>query len=178
MNPFEVLQDTIKPFLDGKKPPLHVGEVMNLWFYLSGLQQTVRGDQMSYNIVQDPELKQKLEDLINNVHKPIIQELKDFLAEENVPIPPTTPQKPISEFKNIPDGAKMTDQEIADLLSYNLLVGIMSAARGFTESIRPDVAMMFLKYQMRKAVFGVTLKDLMQRRGWLLIPPYYQNTPS
>ncbi len=33
MNPFEVFKDAIKPFLDGKKPPLHVGEVMNLWFY-------------------------------------------------------------------------------------------------------------------------------------------------
>jgi hypothetical protein len=49
----------------------------------------------------------------------------------------------------------------------------MSAARGFTEAVRPDVAMMFLKYQLTKATFGVTFKDLMQKRGWLKVPPYF-----
>ena len=30
---------------------------MNLWFYLIGTEQTLRGDQISYNIVQDEEFK-------------------------------------------------------------------------------------------------------------------------
>jgi hypothetical protein len=177
MNIFEVVIDAIKPFTDGDKPPLHVGEVMNLWFFLTGVEQTLRADQVSYNIVRDPELKEKLEDIINNVHKPMIQQLTDFLRNEEVPLPETTPQKPIGDYRDIPDGAKLTDKEIADLLSYNLVVGIMSACRGITEAVRPDVAMMFAKFQATKITFGLTLKDLMVKRGWLLVPPYY-NPPS
>ena len=173
MNPFEVLVDVIKPFLDGKKPPLHVGEVMNLWFYLTGTQQTLRSDQMAYNIVQDPDLKEKLKDVINNVHRPMIKELEDFLKKEGVLLPSTTPEKPLVDYKDIPEGARLTDEEIANMLAYNLVVGMMAAARGMTEAVRPDVAMMFLKYQITKATFSVTFKDLMQRRGWLLVPPYY-----
>ncbi|WP_313998077.1 DUF3231 family protein [uncultured Paenibacillus sp.] len=72
----------------------------------------------------------------------------------------------------------MTDEETANLLAYNLVIGIMSAARGFTEAVRPDVGMMFMKYQLTKATFGVTFKDLMQQRGWFsqttgVIQPYY-----
>ena len=72
----------------------------------------------------------------------------------------------------------MTDEETANLLAYILVIGIMSAARGFTEAVRPDVGMMFMKYQLTKATFGVTFKDLMQQRGWFsqttgVIQPYY-----
>ncbi|HUC94045.1 MAG TPA: DUF3231 family protein [Paenibacillus sp.] len=168
MNPFEVFKDAIKPFLDGKKPPLHVGEVMNLWFYLTGTQQTLRTDEVAYNIAQDAELKEKLKDIIEHEFG-----MEQFLRKEGVPLPPTTPEKPISDYKDIPEGAKLTDEETANLLAYNLVIGIMSAARGFTEAVRPDVGMMFMKYQLTKATFGVTFKDLMQQRGWLKVPPYY-----
>lgn len=51
MNILEVLIDAIKPYADGEKPPLNVGEVMNLWFYLTATVQTLRGEQVSFNIV-------------------------------------------------------------------------------------------------------------------------------
>ncbi|MFC0215383.1 hypothetical protein ACFFK0_23590 [Paenibacillus chartarius] len=59
MNITELFTDAIKPFLDGEKPPLNVGEVMNLWFYLTATEQTLRGEQVSYNIAQDMRLSQK-----------------------------------------------------------------------------------------------------------------------
>ena len=173
MNLFEVFKDAIKPFLDGEKPPLHVGEVMNLWFYLTGTQQTLRADQVAYNIVTDSELKKRLEDVINNVHRPMIQELEEFFRKEGVPLPPATPEKSIGDYRNLPEDARNSDEEIANLLSYNLVVGIVAATRGLTEAVRPDVAMMFAKYQMMKVTFAVTLKELMQSRGWLKVPPYY-----
>jgi len=173
MNLFELFKDTVKPFIDGDKPPLHVGEVMNLWFYLTGTEQTLRGDQMSFNIVQDPELKDKLEDIINNIHTPMILELKQFLRKEGVPLPDITPEKPIGDYRTIPEGARLSDEEIANMLAYNLVVGIMSAARGITESVRADVGMMFSKYQMMKVAYSLTFKDLMVKRNWIRIPPYY-----
>jgi len=173
MNPFEVLKDAFTPFMDGEKKPLHVGEVMNLWFYLTGTQQTLRGDQISYNIVQDKELKEKLKDVIYNIHKPIIIELEEFFKKEGIPQPKTTPEKPIGDYRTIPDGAKMTDEEIANFLTYYLVIGINGAVRGLTESVRSDVGFMFAKYQMMKVTFSLTLKTLMEERGWIKIPPSY-----
>lgn len=173
MNPFEILKSAFTPFVDGEKKPLHVGEVMNLWFYLTGTQQTLRGDQISYNIVQDEDLKEKLKDVIHNVHRPMITELEEFFRHEGIPLPSTTPEKPIGDYRTIPDGAKMTDEEIANFLAYNLVVGINAAVRGLTESVRSDVGYMFAKYQMMKVTFSLTLKPLMEEKGWIRIPPYY-----
>ncbi|WP_108670303.1 DUF3231 family protein [Peribacillus acanthi] len=173
MNPFEVLKDAFLPLLDGEKKPLHVGEVMNLWFYLTGTEQTLRGDQISYNIVQDEELKEKLKDIIENVHRPMVNELQEFFRKEGIPLPNTTPEKPFGDYRSIPDGAKFTDEEIANFLAYNLVVGINAATRGLTEAVRTDVGYMFMKYQMMKVTFALTLKELMIRKGWIKIPPYY-----
>ncbi|MFB9328034.1 DUF3231 family protein [Paenibacillus aurantiacus] len=173
MNLLEMLKDAIHPFGDGKKPPLHVGEVMNLWFYLTATEQTLRGEQVSYNTAQDQELRDKIEDVINNVHLPIREELKDFLRSEGVPLPNATPDKSIGDFRAMPENAKLSDEEIANLLSFNIVLGINYACRGLTEATRPDVASMFAKFQMKKAAFALTFRQLMTEKGWLLVPPAY-----
>ncbi|NOV01874.1 DUF3231 family protein [Paenibacillus planticolens] len=174
MNIIEILGDTIKPFLDGEKPPLNVGEVMNLWFYLTATEQTMRGEQVSFNITEDPELKEKLQDVINNVHRPIFTELTEFLKAEGVPLTEASPDKPVGDFRHIPEGSKLSDEEIASLLSFNLVLGINYGCRGMTEAVRPDVALMFAKFQMKKLTFAITLKDLLMKRGWLKAPPYFK----
>lgn len=178
MNLLEILKDAIHPLSDGKKPPLHVGEVMNLWFYLTATEQTIRGEQVSFNTVQDAELKEKIEDVINKVHNPIREELKEFLRNEGVPLPKATPDKPIEDFRSIPEGGKLSDEEIANLLSFNIVLGITYACRGLTESVRPDVAAMFAKFQMKKAAFSLTLRELMAKKGWMLVPPPYNPSVS
>jgi hypothetical protein len=174
MNLLEILNDAIKPLIDGEKLPLNVGEVMNLWFYLTATEQTLRGEQVSYNIVQDPNLKQKLKDVIDTIHGPILKDLYEFLKKEGVPLPQSTPEKSIGDFRNIPEGAKLSDEEVANLLQFNLVLGINYACRGLTEAVRPDVAAMFAKFQMMKVAYSITLKDLVVKRGWLKQPPYFQ----
>ncbi|MCR2805661.1 DUF3231 family protein [Paenibacillus soyae] len=178
MNLLEILKDAILPFSDGKKPPLHVGEVMNLWFYLTATEQTLRGEEISLNTAQDPELKEKIKDVIHNVHHPIRTELQEFLRDEGVPLPKTTPDKAVGDFRTLPDNAKLSDEEIANLLSFNIVLGITYACRGMTESVRPDVAAMFAKYQMKKAAFSITFRELMIKKGWLLVPPAYHPASS
>lgn len=173
MNFFQIAKDTFEQFTDDEKRPLHVGEVMNLWFYLIGTEQTLRGDQISYNICQDEDLKKKLDEVIHDVHFPMIQELKEFFNKEGIPLPSTTPQKTPGDYRNIPEGAKMNDEEIANFLAYNLVVGINAAVRGLTESVRADVGYMFVKFQMMKVAYSVTLKKLMDDKGWLNVPPFY-----
>ncbi|GFZ81523.1 hypothetical protein GCM10008018_29110 [Paenibacillus marchantiophytorum] len=175
MNILEVLNDAIKPFLDGEKPPLNVGEVMNLWFYLTATEQTMRGEQTSFNIALDPELKEKLQQVINDVHRPIFEELIAFLNAEGVPFTEPSRDKPVGDFRSIPEGSRLSDEEIASLLSFNLVLGMNYACRGLTEAVRPDVAAMFAKFQMKKLTFAITFKDLLIRRGWLKTPPYFKS---
>ncbi|MBB3114474.1 hypothetical protein FHS18_006595 [Paenibacillus phyllosphaerae] len=178
MNLLEMLKDAISPLTDGEKPPLHVGEVMNLWFYLTATEQTMRGEQVALNTVSDPELREKVMDIIHNVHTPIREEVKDFLRQEGVPLPQSTPDKSLGDFRQISDNAKLSDEEVANLLSFNLVLGINYACRGLTEAVRPDVASMFAKFQMKKAGFAVTFRHLMIQKGWLLVPPYYNQPPT
>jgi hypothetical protein len=177
MNLLEILKDTVVPFIDGKKPPLNIGEAMNLWFYLSATEQTMRGEQVAFNTVQDADLRAKLEDVINNVHLPIREELKGFLQKEGIPLPPATPEKTLGDYRTVPDPAKLSDEEVASLLSFNIVLGINYATRGLTESVRPDVGMMFAKFFMKKAAYAITLRQMMMEKGWLLVPPAYNPAP-
>lgn len=174
MNVMEIFADAVKPFLDGEKPPLNIAEAMNLWFYLTATEQTLRGEQVGFNTVQDPDLKEKLKDLANNIHGPMHKELTEFLQAEGVPLPDSTPAKPVGDFRSIPEGAKLSDEEVANLTSFNLVLGISYACRGMTEAVRPDVAAMFARFLMKKAAFAIPFRMLLQNKGWLRVPPAYK----
>lgn len=107
------------------------------------------------------------------LHSPMIAELQEFFKKEGIPLPKTTPEKVIGEYKSIPDGAKMTDEEIANFLAYNLVVGINAAVRGLTEATRMDVGYMFLKFQMMKVTYSVSFKKMMEDKNWINLPPFY-----
>jgi hypothetical protein len=175
MNVFETLKDTFAPLMDGEKTPLHVGEVMHLWSFLDNLEMITRIYQIAYNTTEDAELKDKLDELISQVIKPIVEELKAFLIKEGVPLPKNTPEKPLSSSaQKIHAGVKLTDEEIANLMAYNLVQSIRSTVLSITEAARVDVALMFGKFQMKKMNFSITLKPLMEKRGWLNEPIYYK----
>lgn len=176
MNIFEVIKSAFQPFLDVEKPPLHVGEAYYLWYYLIGTENTLRNDQVAYNIVQDDDLKKAIKDIMENVHLPMIKELTEFLSNEGVPLPQVTPEKPLGkDFIDIPEGARLSDEEIANQLVWATTMGIQIAVRGLTESTRADVGTMFAKYQMLQVTWALTMKQLMQKRGWLNVPPYFKS---
>ncbi|MDQ0973778.1 hypothetical protein QFZ31_003656 [Neobacillus niacini] len=174
MKVLELIQDIFQPFMDGKKRPLNVMEVSNLWFFLLGTETTMRNEEIGINLAQDPELKQILKDIKETVHIPIRDELKEFLMKEGVPFPQSTPEKPAVDFKDISEGAKLNDEELANLMSYNLAMGVNYASKGLTESIRADVGLMFSKIIVRKTTAGLIMKQYLDRHEWLRIPPYYK----
>jgi hypothetical protein len=174
MKLFDLIQDVFVPFMDGEKRPLNVMEVSNLWFFLLGTETTMRNEEIGYNLAQDPELKQILKDVRETVHIPIRDELKEFLMKEGVPFPQSTPEKPVGDFKSIPEGAKLDDEKMANLMSYNLAMGVNYAAKGLTESIRADVGLIFSKIILKKTTAGLTVKQYLDRHEWLRIPPYYK----
>ncbi|WP_191963100.1 DUF3231 family protein [Virgibacillus necropolis] len=42
-----------------------------------------------------------------------------------------------------------------------------------SQCLRTDVALMFLKFQTDKLAIALKTKDLMMKRGWLKVPPFY-----
>lgn len=94
--------------------------------------------------------------------------------KEGVPFPKTTPVKPAGDFKDIPEGAKLNDEEMANLMSYNLAMGVNYASKGLTESIRADVGLIFSKIILRKTTAGLIMKQYLDRHEWLQIAPYYK----
>lgn len=175
MKLFDLIHDVFEPFMDGKKRPLNVMEVSNLWFFLLGTVTTMRNEEIGYNIAQDPELKQILKDVRDTVHIPIREELREFLMKEGIPLPPSTPEKPVGDYRDIPEGAKLNDEELANLMSYNLAMGVNYASKGLTESIRADVGLLFSKIILRKTKASLTVKQYLERHEWLRIPPYYKS---
>lgn len=175
MSILELLKDMITPYTDGEKPPLHIGEAYHLWYYLAGVDHIIRCEQVAYNTAHDEELKTAVEDLITNIHKPMREELLTFLQSEGVPIPPSTPEKPLNgPFLNIPEGAVLSDEEVANLIAWAIVTGIQIGVRGLTESLRPDVAAMFAKNQIMHLTWSITMKNLMHKKGWIKLPPPYQ----
>ncbi|RXT05184.1 DUF3231 family protein [Ammoniphilus sp. CFH 90114] len=169
----DVIKSAFAPYMDGEKPPLHIGEAFNLWYYYSGVVQSKRATEVGFNTTQDEELKKVLEDLMRNVHDPILRELTEFLRNEAVSLPQTTPEKPtVGDFKDIPEGVKLTDVEIANSINWNELMGIQIATRGIIESTRADVGAMFARFQVMKLTWALTMKQLLQKREWISIPPY------
>ena len=171
---FEVIHDAFEPFIDGEKRPLNVMEVSNLWFFLLGTETTLRNEELGINLAQDPELKRILKETRETLHIPIRDELIEYLKKEGIPLPNSTPEKPLGEFQSIPDGAKLNDEELANLMSFNLAQGVTFAAKGLSESIRADVGLIFSKIIYRKTMAGLVVKQYLEQREWLRIPPYYK----
>ncbi|ARU61182.1 hypothetical protein CBW65_09150 [Tumebacillus avium] len=173
MNLFEVLKDSFAPLVDGEKPPLHVGEAFHMWAYLAGSEETMRCEGVFENVVSDPELREKLHELRIEIHGTIIEDLKELLLKEGVELPPESESIPQLGSVDVPFGARPTDAQVANLIMFNLNQGIDYASRYLTNSLRADVAYLFVKIFMKKVTFAATFKPLMIKNGWLKTPPPY-----
>jgi hypothetical protein len=172
-NVFEALSDVVKSLVDEEpKPPLHVGEAMSCWTYLTILEEAVMLEQVGLNTTTDPELKQFLEKTMAAASSQA-RRLKDFLQREGVPLPPVSEPKPLSNPNAVPLGAKLTDDEIANVVSVKLAGSITTCATSASQSTRNDVGMMFIEFQHETMVYGTMIKTLMRKRGWLKVPPFY-----
>jgi hypothetical protein len=174
VNILELVKDVLKSYSQVDNTPLHVGEVMNLWTMLTATENFLNCEQVTLNKVQDTELKAKMNDLINNYHKPVIEQIKQILLNEGVELPQEPVEKPQIESMDIPPGTKMTDEELANLVVFNLVWAIKFCSRGLVEAIRADVGNLFVQLIIQKSAFAATLKDLMAQKGWLKMPPSYK----
>ena len=173
MNVIELVSDIFTNYKQTNNSPLHVGEVMNLWTFLTATENFTNSEEITLNTVEDQDLKKKMNELVENYHKPIINEIKTLLLKEGVELPQGPSEKPDLKL-NLPAGGKMTDEEVANFVVFNLVWAINFCARGLTEAVRADVGTLFVKAIVQKAGFSLTLKQLMTDKGWLHVPPQYK----
>lgn len=159
--------------LEEPKIPLHVGEVMNVWAYYTFLDEAKRYSVLAMNHTSDNELAHLLEDIIYGLEDVQISKIKEYMKTNGIPLPDTSAQKSISDPTEIPQGAKMTDVEIANAVALKIASAIVFLSRGIAESVRDDVAMMFTEFHAQKLGYAMKTKKMMVKRGWLKSPPFY-----
>lgn len=169
----EAVTELIKSLFDeDSKPALHIGEAMNLWIAITAFQEARSLYYAGLNTTTDKDLKHVLRNAIEAT-KADYNLLKDFMMKEGIPIPAVSEEKPNSDPSAVPEGVKLTDDEIANLISVKVAASINFCAQAITQSVRSDVGILFFQIQVELMKFSIPLKNLMKNRGWLKKPPSY-----
>ncbi|WP_417897691.1 DUF3231 family protein [Bacillus haimaensis] len=173
----ESLAAIFKNFVDKEpKPLLHVGEVMDLWTAFTAFHEAQTLYQVALNTTTDPELRHVLMNAFEG-SKSDTKLVEKFLLKEGVPLPLVNPTKPISDPISVPEGVKLNDDEIANLIAVKVAASITFCAQAMSKTVRTDVGLIFFEMQIELMKFAAPLKNLMKERGWLRVPPRY-NPPG
>lgn len=171
-NMFQTAISVIESLTDNHKTPLHVGEVMACWTYLAFVSNIVIFEEVALNSVTDPEIKAFIMNSkeVAESHK---EQLSKFMANETIPLPPIPKDKPKVDPTTVPLGVKFTEDEIINTLVVNFVFAADTCAAAASQCLRVDVGLMFLNFQTDKLALGYKAKDILNRRGWLKVPPFY-----
>jgi hypothetical protein len=171
-NMFQAAISVIESLTDNHKTPLHVGEVMACWTYLAFVSNIITYEEVGLNSVTDPEIKAFITNSkeVAESHK---EQLSKFMANETIPLPSIPKDKPEVDPTTVSLGAKFTEDEILNTLVVNFVFAADSCAASASQCLRVDVGLMFLNFQIDKLALGYKAKDIMKRKGWLKVPPYY-----
>lgn len=176
-NAFEAISAIMKNFVDeAPKPPLHVGEVMDLWTAFTAFHEAHALYQVGMNTTTDNDVQHVLQSALEGSMSDT-KKIEAFLLKEGVPLPLVNPEKPLSEQSAVPEGVKLKDDEITNLISAKVAASITFCAQAMSKTVRTDVGLMFFSIQINLMKFAAPLKNLMIARGWLRIPPEY-NPPG
>ena len=172
-NPFEAISAIIKNFADGEpKPSLHVGEVMDLWTAYTAFNEAHVLYQVGINTTTDTELKHALHAAYNSSNQDT-KKIESFLLKEGVPLPSISSPKPLSKPGSVPEGVKLTDEELSNIVAVKIATSITFCAQALSKCVRTDVGLLFFEFQINLMKYAAPFKNLMKNRGWLKIPPKY-----
>ena len=169
----EAIAAILKNFTDEEpKLPLHVGEVMDLWTAFTAFKESHTLYQVALNSTIDRDLKAMLEDALASSLSDT-KRIEEFLVKEGVPLPLVNPNKPVSDPSAVPEGVKLTEDEIANLIAAKVATSITFCAQAMSKTVRTDVGLLFFSIQVHLMKYAAPLKNLMKSRGWLRVPPKY-----
>lgn len=156
-----------------KYEPMHYGEVFGVWSSLSAAKGMIASFQTHINHTGDEDLKDLLEEAVK-MKKQEVKQMETLLKENGVGLPPTPPERPITNLEDIPAGARFMDQEIAVALSADIAAGLVACSTIIGESLREDIALMFGQMHTQKMAFGAKVLRLLKEKGWLVLPPLHK----
>jgi hypothetical protein len=149
---------------------------MDLWTLFTAFKEAHTLYQVALNTTIDSDLKSILEEALEGSFADT-KRLEDFLVKEGVPLMLVNPNKPTSDPNAVPEGVKLTEDEIANLISVKVAASITFCAQAMSKTIRTDAGLLFFSIQVQLMKFAAPLKNLMKSRGWLRVPPKY-NPPG
>ncbi|MFA9557611.1 DUF3231 family protein [Evansella sp. AB-rgal1] len=78
------------------------------------------------------------------LHHSDTENILSFMKKEGVPIPVSKGEKTKSDPSEVPEGVRLTDEEIANLVSVKVASSITYCAQSMSQSIRSDVGLLFI----------------------------------
>ncbi|OZB96027.1 DUF3231 family protein [Paenibacillus sp. XY044] len=160
--------------LDGnpKHEPMHYGEVFHVWEASMLAKGAVSCYQAYLNHAGDKDLKQIIEDLIDQA-KTEIKECDKLLTDNGIVPSPMMADRPAVKLEDIPPGARFADQEIGAKLAADASLGLIACSTIMGISFREDIGALFAKYHTAKAALGVRILRMIKEKGWLIPPPLH-----
>ncbi|MFC4076172.1 DUF3231 family protein [Salinithrix halophila] len=156
-----------------QKEPMHYGEIFGVWSFALGSQAMVAGYQTFINHAGDQDLKNFLQDTIQNVIRPEIEQTTELLKQNGIALPPAPPERPTANLEDIPPGARFNDPEIAAAVSRDFAAGLVMCSQIMGQCTREDIGAMFGAFHMRKAQYGDRILRMNKEKGWLVLPPMH-----
>ncbi|MHA6260116.1 DUF3231 family protein [Sporosarcina sp. CAU 1771] len=163
--------------MDGnsKKDPLHYGEVIGSWSFIGANNGLISAYEAFVNHAEDKDLIKLLGEAIQ-IMESEKKEIEKVLKDNGITPPPSLPGRPKANAEEIPAGARFMDPEISAAVSINVGQGLVSCSMMMGQCLREDIAMMFGKYHVERALFGLKLLRLNKDKGWIIPPPLQMNS--
>jgi hypothetical protein len=160
-----------------KQEPLHFGEAYDVWQFSMAAKGCVSLYRaLSYH-AGDKELKGIIGDMINQAELEAA-ECDEILIHNGLVPFPDLPQRPEARLEDIPVGARLTDMEIAAMVSADSAIGLIGCSQIMGKSIREDIGALFAKYHLTKTAIGLKALRLSKEKGWLVPPPLLIDRPQ
>src|SRR5699024_8295366 len=124
------------------RKPMHYGDVFATWTFLTTAKGLVAGNQTHLTHAGNEDLRKLIDEDIQ-VGNQEIKQIEELLKENGIGLPPTPPEPPKANVKDIPAGARIQDMEIVTALAKQTAAGLVACSQIIGESIHEDIAMMF-----------------------------------
>lgn len=155
-------------------PPAHLGEAFAVWTYFVALKEVRAICLLMTNHTADSELREFIEHFVTNIEEPQLKKLRELMRNEGIDFPTVTADKAKANPAHIPAGAKLTDEEISNVLVVKAQGLLVLAHGAMLQGLRPDLSAMWYRFHAEVLAESFKLKQMMQKRGWLRIPPQFR----
>lgn len=151
--------------------PMHAGEVMGAWTAILALSEGRSMLEGLLHHIQDAELKRFVEQYVADFDTPWIDRFREFMLARGIPLPEQSPEKPRVIQGEVPPGARFSDAEVAQLMASKIVGGLQIIHQSSVQCLRYDLGVMLVELHAATYKQAFVLREMMDRRGWLQIPP-------